>query len=235
MDFARERNTNLRAESEQKLGLEIDSVMKRQMDYVQAEKEKKEIPAIDGGDAAFDQYLADMAQQAKAAEEAENNKNVKTLADQKKEQLEKKKNEKNEKKFGGGQNGYGGEKRFKKRPGDDPDCFYGRNCEGETIPISELTDNMGEVCIRGEVISIEDRELRSGKFLIVANITDYGDTIAFKLFVQADDRAPMLEELKVGKHYKLKGVPASKPFRISGRGGWTTPSRNEWSCICILS
>lgn len=54
---------------------------------------------------------------------------------------------------------------------------------------------------------MEDRELRSGKFIITGAITDFTDTIMFKLFVSPDDRGPLLDELQKGKFYIIKGVP----------------------------
>lgn len=118
--------------------------------------------------------------------------------------------DKDKKKPGTGRE-YSGGKQSKgswKSRSNDPDCFYGRNCDGETISISHLEDNMGEVCICGQVIGMEERELRTGKILITANITDFTDTIAFKVFVAPDDIDVMREELKTGKFYKIKGVPA---------------------------
>ena len=95
---------------------------------------------------------------------------------------------------------------------NDPECFYGRNCDGETIEIKNIEDNMGEVCIRGQIIGLEERELRTGKILITANISDFTDTIAFKLFIQPDDLEAIREDLKNGGFYKLKGFPAYDPY-----------------------
>ena len=70
-----------------------------------------------------------------------------------------------------------------------------------------LEEGTGECCIHGQVIALEDRELRSGKFIITGAITDFTDTIMFKLFVSPDDRGPLLDELQKGKFYIIKGVP----------------------------
>lgn len=95
----------------------------------------------------------------------------------------------------------------KKGNSQDPDVFYGRNCEGDIVAISELYDGIGPVCIHGQVLTLEDRELRSGKFIINGTITDFTDTIGFKLFVAPEDREPVLDELKKDKFYIIKGVP----------------------------
>lgn len=95
----------------------------------------------------------------------------------------------------------------RKASSQDPDVFYGRNCEGDIVAISELYDGIGPVCIHGQVLLLEDRELRSGKFIINGTITDFTDTIGFKLFIAPEDREPILDELKKNKFYIIKGVP----------------------------
>ena len=75
------------------------------------------------------------------------------------------------------------------------------------VKIEALEEGTGECCIHGQVIALEDRELRSGKFIITGAITDFTDTIMFKLFVSPDDRGPLLDELQKGKFYIIKGVP----------------------------
>ena len=85
---------------------------------------------------------------------------------------------------------------YRKQQSQDPDVFYGRNCEADIVKIEALEEGTGECCIHGQVIALEDRELRSGKFIITGAITDFTDTIMFKLFVSPDDRGPLLDELQ---------------------------------------
>ncbi|HCA21264.1 MAG TPA: PolC-type DNA polymerase III, partial [Lachnospiraceae bacterium] len=129
------------------------------------------------------------------------------------EKADEKADDKKEKKKPGTGREYAGSRRGgNTRRSNDPDCFYGRNCEGDITEIKNLEDNMGEVCIRGQILGIEERELRTGKILITATITDFTDTIGFKLFIQPDDLDVIREELKQGNFYKLKGVPAYDPY-----------------------
>ncbi len=90
---------------------------------------------------------------------------------------------------------------------DDPDVIYGKNVEGDIVGIKELYDGYGVCCIKGQIIALEDRQLRSGKYIISCNITDFEDTIAFKIFVSEDDRDALLEDLCEGRFYIVKGVP----------------------------
>ena len=90
---------------------------------------------------------------------------------------------------------------------DDPDCFYGKNTEGDITPICEINDlSIGEHVVRGQVFNLEDKQLKSGKYIITGAITDFTDSIGFKLFVKEDDRNPILEDLKNGGFYRIKGI-----------------------------
>ena len=104
----------------------------------------------------------------------------------------------------GGKGDYGS---FRKQQSQDPDVFYGRNCDAELVEIVHLEEGTGECCIHGQIIALEDRELRSGKFIITGAITDFTDSIMFKIFASPDDRGPLLDDLQMGKFYIIKGVP----------------------------
>ena len=102
--------------------------------------------------------------------------------------------------------------RRKKYTSNDPNVFYGRDCEGELVKISTLVDGIGEVCIHGQLIKMEEKVLRNGKTLFICNITDFEDTIAFKIFASEDDAPVYKDELKEGSFYRLKGVPLYDTF-----------------------
>ncbi len=98
-------------------------------------------------------------------------------------------------------------KNEKKYAKDDPDVIYGKNVEGDVVSIKDLYDGYGVCCIKGQIIGLEDRQLRSGKFIVSCVITDFTDTISFKVFVSEDDRDALLEDLKKDRFYIVKGVP----------------------------
>ena len=89
----------------------------------------------------------------------------------------------------------------------DSDCIYGKNVEGDCVPISSLSQaTLGEICVKGQVLTIEDRELKSGNYIILAEITDDTDTISMKMFMNPDDRELFLEDFRENKFYKIKGT-----------------------------
>ncbi len=89
----------------------------------------------------------------------------------------------------------------------DPEVFYGRDCEGQILEISALADGIGECVIHGQLINMDSREVRNNKTLIIFQLTDFTDTIQCKIFVSTDDVPVIQEDLKKGGFYKVKGIP----------------------------
>ncbi|MBO4505562.1 MAG: PolC-type DNA polymerase III [Lachnospiraceae bacterium] len=96
---------------------------------------------------------------------------------------------------------------FKKKiVSDDPDVFYGRECEGDPVKISEISNEPGEVVIQGMVLRYEDRETKTGKLMVTVSITDFTDTIGAKVFLSDEDKETLPPKLKEGKFLKIKGI-----------------------------
>lgn len=112
---------------------------------------------------------------------------------------------KGRKNFGKGDRGFGDYKRSIKRS-DNPDVIYGRDFEDETIPLESIQTEMGEVCIRGQIMTLETREIRNEKTIIIFAITDFTDSITVKMFARNDQVSEILEGVKVKAFLKLKGV-----------------------------
>ena len=103
----------------------------------------------------------------------------------------------------------GGEKeKFgrRRRYSDDPEVFIGRDVEGKLLEISSINDGIGEVVIHGQIMSTEERELRNGKIILTGYITDFTDTIGFKMFCSPEDMEVYREEIQKGKFYRMKGL-----------------------------
>ena len=95
---------------------------------------------------------------------------------------------------------------------NDPNLIYGRNCEGDTIPISDITEEIGDVVIRGKVINIELREIRNEKTIVMFVITDMTDSIKCKIFVKNEDLGELLDLLSKGNFYRVKGMALYDKF-----------------------
>jgi DNA polymerase III subunit alpha, Gram-positive type len=89
---------------------------------------------------------------------------------------------------------------------NDPDTIYGKGFEGEAVPIADVQDEIGEVVIRGKIISVEARELRNEKTIIIFTLTDFTDSIQGKIFIKTEEAGDVISVLKKGQFIKLKGM-----------------------------
>ena len=95
---------------------------------------------------------------------------------------------------------------------DNPEVIYGRDFEEEAIPISDIIGEMGEVTIRGQIISTDQREIRNEKTILFFDITDFTDTMTIKIFTRNDQLPEILENIKKGAFVKLKGIAMVDKF-----------------------
>ena len=110
------------------------------------------------------------------------------------------------KRYDGG--GFGGGKKS-----DNPDVIYGRDIEdGETIPLEKIVGEMGEVTIRCQVMTVETREIRNEKTIIIMSVTDFTDSIVIKMFLRNEQVPEVTEHVRKGAFLKFKGVTTIDRF-----------------------
>ena len=105
-----------------------------------------------------------------------------------------------------------GDRGFTVKKSNNPEVLYGRDFEDDFLEIEKIDGEMGEVTLRGKILTCESRELRSGKFILTFDISDFTDTISVKMFV----RPELFEEVKgvinVGSFIRIKGVTTIDKF-----------------------
>ena len=94
----------------------------------------------------------------------------------------------------------------------DPDIFYGRPFEGDEMPIAEITDEIGEVVVRGKIIQVETREIRHEKTIIMFAVTDFTDTIMAKVFTKNEFLPDLLANLKKDTFIRMKAMAVMDKF-----------------------
>lgn len=94
----------------------------------------------------------------------------------------------------------------------NPDLVYGRDFEGEAILLETIAGEMGEVIIRGQVISVDEREIRNEKTILIFAITDFTDTIVVKMFLENAQVPEIKESVHKGAFLKIKGVTTIDRF-----------------------
>jgi DNA polymerase-3 subunit alpha (Gram-positive type) len=90
------------------------------------------------------------------------------------------------------------------------DVIYGRKISGERLPIRQLTEEQEQVVIQGQIFRFESRVAKSGKKFFLGDITDYGDSISFKIFPRKEE--PLEERLAEGQWVLLKGNVQFDPY-----------------------
>ncbi len=91
------------------------------------------------------------------------------------------------------------------KPEVDENLIYGENVHALVEKIKDLNSTSGTVSVVGEVFDIETKELRNGKILMIASITDYTSSISCKLFLNDLNKDIVLDNIKKGSYLKIKG------------------------------
>ena len=80
------------------------------------------------------------------------------------------------------------------------------------MEIEKIDGPIGEVVIRGKILSVDTREIRNEKTIIIFSVTDFTDTIVLKIFARNDDVPELLKEISGGKFVRVKGVATIDKF-----------------------
>ncbi len=84
--------------------------------------------------------------------------------------------------------------------------------EEEPIALSEITEEMGEVVIQGQIVSLETRELKTGNLLYIFVLTDKTDSIKVKLFLKPEEKEEIDRFVAKDRFVRLKGIAAMDRF-----------------------
>ncbi|MCM1105697.1 MAG: PolC-type DNA polymerase III [Blautia sp.] len=94
----------------------------------------------------------------------------------------------------------------------NPDVIYGRDFEEELTEIEKIDAPIGEVAVRGKILSVDKREIRNEKTIVIVTLTDFTDSIVFKLFAKNDEVEELLGNLAKGRFVKVKGMAVIDKF-----------------------
>lgn len=127
------------------------------------------------------------------------------------------------------------EGQYYKRPSND-DVLYGKDFDEDPTPIEQIDNAIGEVVISGMIRSLDLREIRNERTIIMFNVTDFTDTIGVKIFVKNEQLPELTEFIKKGAFLKIKGIADLDRYdnevsisRVSGirKGSDTREVRND--------
>ena len=99
---------------------------------------------------------------------------------------------------------------------EETPLIYGRtqNFKTNIIKITDISPEDDMAAINGEILagSIEEKELKSGKFLISFNVYDGTSTVSCKIFVKPEEKAKIIKKLANAKGVKLEGKSGISNF-----------------------
>ena len=86
------------------------------------------------------------------------------------------------------------------------ETFYGKPFKGNTIPMKDLTLDMGSVIVEGKVFAVEHKELKKRNAWVVNfDMTDNTGSVRINRFMEANEAKPILENVAVGKILRIQG------------------------------
>ena len=86
------------------------------------------------------------------------------------------------------------------------------NIKEGLVKVEDLTVDSGKISLEGEIINMDSRELKSGKFLVMFDLYDGTSTITCKAFVVPEKLKEVMGRLKGAKGIKLEGTAQFDPF-----------------------
>ncbi|MDP4092536.1 MAG: PolC-type DNA polymerase III [Bacillota bacterium] len=83
--------------------------------------------------------------------------------------------------------------------------ILGKIFNDQVMDMVNVTQDSGRISVGGEVMSIEYREIRGGKFLGTFDVTDYTSSLTIKFFVDKNTCDAIKEKLKIGLNVVVRG------------------------------
>ena len=86
------------------------------------------------------------------------------------------------------------------------------NIKETLVKVEDLSIDSGKIALEGEILNIDSRELKSGKFLLTFDLYDGSSTITCKSFIVPEKLKEVTGKLKNAKAVKIAGTAQFDPF-----------------------
>lgn len=97
--------------------------------------------------------------------------------------------------------------RYEKKTRIAESMGLGYDFDGEVLAMDQLEEGLGPVILCGQVISPEEKTLKTGNLLFQFVLTDFTDSIRVKYFCKGEEADQVRALLKNGAYISLKGEP----------------------------
>lgn len=85
------------------------------------------------------------------------------------------------------------------------DFIIGKKIQGDKVSIASINSDFDRAVIEGEIISMEEREIRDERYIVSLDVTDYTDSITVKFFEKKDKFNEIKGRLKKGSIIAVQG------------------------------
>lgn len=83
--------------------------------------------------------------------------------------------------------------------------MLGYNIKDDAMPMEEIQEEERRVVVQGYIFSVDIRELRSGRSLLIVKATDYTDSLQIKMFSKGEEDVEKFKLVKEGMWIKARG------------------------------
>ena len=97
---------------------------------------------------------------------------------------------------------------------DKPEVVYGRDFKFDTdTKLSDVFEGTGETVVKGQIMTMNDKETKTGKYIVTLEITDFTDSIAVKIFLGDENaKKEFTSKVKKNSFVRVKGVAMYDTF-----------------------
>ena len=94
----------------------------------------------------------------------------------------------------------------KESASQDNGAIYGRPFKGKSVPMNEVSLDMGNVIVEGKVFSVEHKELKKrNAWVINFDMTDHKGSVRINRFMENNEAKPILDSIKIGSVIRVQG------------------------------
>lgn len=89
---------------------------------------------------------------------------------------------------------------------DNPEVVYGRDFRFEAdTKLCDVFEGTGETVVKGQIMTMDERETKTGKYIVTLEITDFTDSIAVKMFLADENvKNDFKSKVKKGSFVRIK-------------------------------
>ncbi len=86
------------------------------------------------------------------------------------------------------------------------------NIKDTLVKVADISIDSGKIALEGEIINMDSRQLKSGKFLVLFDVYDGTSTITCKAFVEEEKTPSVIARLKEAGAVRISGTAQFDPF-----------------------